>query len=45
MAGSSGGKTSASELRKRIEENGQIDAYREQLAAEKALDFVLAAAK
>ena len=45
MAGTSGGKTSAAELRKRIEENGQIDAYREQLAAEKALDFVLGAAK
>ena len=45
MAASSGGKTTAADLRKQIEENGQIAAYREQLAAEKALDFVLAAAK
>ncbi len=45
MAATSGGKTTAAELRKQIEENGQIGAYREQLAAEKALDFVLSAAK
>ena len=45
MAAGSGGKTTAADLRKQIEENGQIAAYREQLAAEKALDFVLGAAK
>ena len=45
MAATSGGKTTAADLRKQIEENGQISAYREQLAAEKALDFVLSAAK
>ena len=45
MAASTGGKQTAADLRKQIEENGQIVAYREQLAAEKALDFVLAQAK
>ena len=45
MAAGSGGKTTAADLRKQIEENGQLPAYREQLAAEKALDFVLGAAK
>ena len=45
MAAGSNGKTTAADLRKQIEENGQIAAYREQLAAEKALDFVLGAAK
>ena len=45
MAAGSDGKTTAADLRKQIEENGQIAAYREQLAAEKALDFVLGAAK
>ena len=45
MAASTGGKQTAADLRKQIEENGQISAYREQLTAEKALDFVLGAAK
>ena len=45
MVAASGGKQTAADLRKQIEENGQISAYREQLAAEKALDFVLASAK
>ena len=45
MAAASGGKQTAADLRKQIEENGQISAYMEQLAAEKALDFVLASAK
>ena len=45
MVAGSDGKTTAADLRKQIEENGQIAAYREQLAAEKALDFVLGAAK
>ena len=45
MAASSGGKTTAADLRKQIEENDRLDGYKEQLAAEKALDFVLAAAK
>ena len=45
MAASTGGKQTATDLRKQVEENGQLAAYREQLAAEKALDFVLAQAK
>ena len=45
MAAASGGKQTAADLRKQIEENGQLDGYKEQLAAEKALDFVLGAAK
>ncbi len=45
MVASSGGKSTAADLRKQIEENGQIVAYKEQLASEKALDFVLGAAK
>ena len=45
MAASTGGKQTAADLRKQVEENGQLAAYREQLAAEKALDFVLAQAK
>ena len=45
MSAASGGKTTAADLRKQIEENDQLDGYKEQLAAEKALDFVLAAAK
>ena len=45
MVAGSGGKTTAADLRKQIEENGQLDGYKEQLAAEKALDFVLGAAK
>ena len=45
MAAASGGKTTAADLRKQIEENDRLDGYKEQLAAEKALDFVLAAAK
>ena len=38
------GKT-ADEIRKQMDENDQIDLYKEQLRAEKALDFVLAEAK
>jgi len=45
MAAASGGKSTAADLRKHIEESGQVTAYKEQLAADKALDFVLAAAK
>ena len=45
MAASTGGKQTAADLRKQVEENGQLAAYREQLTAEKALDFVLAQAK
>ena len=45
MAASTGGKQTAADLRKQVEDNGQLAAYREQLAAEKALDFVLAQAK
>ena len=45
MAASTGGKQTAADLRKQVDENGQLAAYREQLAAEKALDFVLAQAK
>ena len=45
MAASTGGKQTAADLRKQIEDKGQLAAYKEQLASEKALDFVLAAAK
>ena len=45
MAASTGGKQTAADLRKQVDENGQLAAYKEQLAAEKALDFVLSAAK
>ena len=45
MAAASGGKTTAADLRKQIEENDRLDGYKEQLAAENPLDFVLAAAK
>ena len=45
MAASTGGKQTAADLRKQVEENGQLSAYKEQLTAEKALDFVLAQAK
>ncbi len=38
------GKT-VDELRKQMEDNRQVDLYKEQLRAEKALDFVLAEAK
>ena len=38
------GKT-VDELRKQLEDNRQVDLYKEQLRAEKALDFVLAEAK
>lgn len=45
MAAASNGKTTAADLRTRMEENGHIDAYKEQLRAEKALDLVLSEAK
>ena len=45
MSASTGGKQTAADLRKQVDENGQLAAYKEQLAAEKALDFVLSAAK
>ena len=45
MSASTGGKQTAADLRKQVEENGQLSAYKEQLTAEKALDFVLAQAK
>ena len=37
--------TTADDVRKRLEENGNMDAYKDQLKAEKALDLVLAEAK
>ena len=37
--------TTAADIRKRFEENGSLEAYKDQLKAEKALDLVLAAAK
>ena len=43
-AASNSGKTAA-DLRKQMEEHGQVELYKEQLLAEKALDFVLAEAK
>lgn len=39
------GKTTAADLLKRLQENNQVDLYKEQLRAEKALDLVLAEAK
>ncbi len=37
--------TTAADVRKRFEENGTMEAYKDQLKAEKALDLVLAEAK
>ena len=37
--------TTADDVRKRLEENGNMEAYKDQLKAEKALDLVLAEAK
>ncbi|MBQ4200005.1 MAG: trigger factor [Kiritimatiellae bacterium] len=45
MAAASNGKTTAADLRRQVEENNHLDAFKEQLVAEKAMDFVLAAAK
>ncbi len=45
MAESSNRPVTAAELRKQLEDNGQVDGYKEQLRAEKALDLVLAEAK
>jgi len=45
MAAAQNGKVTGADLRKQLEERDQIPAYKEQLAAEKAIDFVLAEAK
>jgi len=45
MAESSGGAVTPEDLRKRLVENDNLDGYKDQLRAEKALDFVLSEAK
>ena len=45
MAADSNGKVTAADLLKQLQENDQVDLYKEQLKAEKAIDLVLAEAK
>ena len=45
MAEGSNGKATAADLLKQLQENDQVELYKEQLRAEKALDLVLAEAK
>lgn len=45
MAAASNGKSTAADFLKHLQENGQVELYKEQLRAEKALDLVLAEAK
>ena len=45
MAAASNGKTTADDLLKQIKERDQLEGYKDQLRADKALDFVLSAAK
>jgi len=45
MAESSNQQTTAEDLRKQLVERGHLDGYKDQLRAEKTLDFVLAEAK
>ncbi|MGN0847104.1 MAG: trigger factor [Kiritimatiellia bacterium] len=45
MAEGSNGKATAADLLKQLQENGQVELYKEQLRAEKALDLILAEAK
>lgn len=45
LAAGSNGKTTAATLRKQLEEHNQVELYKDQLRAEKALDLVLAEAK
>ncbi len=45
MAAGSNGKTTAADLLKQLADNDQVELYKEQLKAEKALDLVLVEAK
>lgn len=45
MAASSNGKTTAADLLKQLQEHDQVDLYKEQLRAEKAIDLILSEAK
>ena len=45
MAADSNGKVTAADLLKQLQENDQVELYKEQLKAEKAIDLVLAEAK
>ena len=45
MAAASNGKSTAADFLKHLQESGQVELYKEQLRAEKALDLVLAEAK
>lgn len=45
MAAGSNGKTTAADLLKQLQEHDQIDLYKEQLRAEKAIDLILSEAK
>ena len=45
MAAGSNGKATAADLLGQLRENGQVELYKEQLKAEKALDLILAEAK
>ena len=45
MAAGSNGKTSAADLLKQLQEHDQVDLYKEQLRAEKAIDLILSEAK
>lgn len=45
MAAGSNGKTTAADLLKQLQERDQVDLYKEQLRAEKAIDLILSEAK
>lgn len=45
MAAGSNGKTTAADLLKQLREHDQVDLYKEQLRAEKAIDLILSEAK
>ena len=45
MAACSNGKTTAADLLKQLQEHDQVDLYKEQLRAEKAIDLILSEAK
>ena len=45
MAAGSNGKTTAADLLKQLQEHDQVDLYKEQLRAEKAIDLILSEAK
>lgn len=45
MAAGSNGKTTAVDLLKQLQEHDQVDLYKEQLRAEKAIDLILSEAK